>query len=229
MTTRTVLGEGYVTLLNVSGPVRRPDHRFDADIVDVAKAARLSFDVTEERPRTADLRLVKYLDTHRHLSPFEMVETWWEMKIPLVVRSQLVRHRTASVNEASRRYVTADPEFFSPTTWRSAAENKKQGSGAPVDAEKATLAADILTAAYADAQGHYAALLAIGIAPEQARLALPEGLFTRWIFHIDLRNLLALLTLRTAEDAQAETREVALAMEELLMQALPGLAGLDCG
>lgn len=90
--TINVLDHGYVRLLNLSGPMRRPTAAFDADSIDPALTARISFDnFREERTRGQELKLVNYLLTHHHNTPIEMIETWWEMKLPIFVARQLVR------------------------------------------------------------------------------------------------------------------------------------------
>lgn len=106
MTTKEikVLDKGYIKLLNISGPVRRTvrdvnvvsgeiyKYSFDADSIDIAKAARICFNNFEEaRSREQDLKLVDYLIRNHHTSPVEMIETWWEMKLPIFIARQFVR------------------------------------------------------------------------------------------------------------------------------------------
>ncbi len=95
-----VLDKGFVSLLNISGPVRRPDKQFDASSIDPAISARISFgnfntDSNNGRTREQDLKLVKYLIENKHSTPIEMIEIWLEMKLPIFVARQFVRHRTA--------------------------------------------------------------------------------------------------------------------------------------
>ena len=111
-----VLDHGFVTLRNIAGPTRRPDQLFDADDTDPANAARMSFEQTDSiRLREQDLKLCDYLMRNWHNSPFEMVEIWMEMKMPIFIARQFIRHRTASVNEVSGRYVTLPAEWYIPT------------------------------------------------------------------------------------------------------------------
>jgi len=216
--TTKVLDKGFVTLLNLAGPTRRPEGRFDADDRDPANSARVSFNARDTRPREDDLKLNKYLWKHHHSTPFEMIETWWEMKLPVFVARQLVRHRTVSLNEVSRRYVDDEVEFYVPKEWRRRAKNKKQGSDGVVfvhsfDYDRAMR---VVKGAYED-------LLELGVAPEQARIVLPQGMYPRWLWKQDLRNVLHMLSLRMASDAQWETRQYAFAMFGLLRKELPDL------
>ena len=213
-----VLDKGYVKLLNVAGPDGLGNDR------DPAHVARMSFGNTEDRIHSDEMRLNKYLAKHRHTGPFEFVETYWEMKLPIFVARQLVRHRTASINEVSRRYVTDNIEFHIPETWRKASANKKQGSlDEEINLTQSMTINAIYTKRMDDLLVEYNFLLSCGICPEQARMILPVSLYTRWAFKIDLHNCLHLIELRTDEHAQYETRQYALAMQTLLKDALPDL------
>lgn len=212
---------GYVKLLRIAGPWH------DNDITDVAHVARVSFDATEAYSNEKALKLVDYLWAHRHTTPFEMIQTWWEIKLPIFVARQLVRHRTASINEVSRRYVTDQIEFYLPEVWRKAADNKKQGS---IDEGFTMNEADCLLSRnkfytlrmylhYVHAL--YNDLIANGVCPEQARMLLPLNLYTRMIWRQDLHNLLHMISLRIDPHAQAETREYAQAMLIVLAEHIP--------
>jgi len=111
-----VLDHGYVILRNISGPIRRASQPFDADDTDPANAARFSFDAADQetRVREDDLKLARYLWKNRHTTPFEMVEVWLEMQMPIFVARQFVRHRTVSINEVSARYVQLPKQFYIP-------------------------------------------------------------------------------------------------------------------
>ena len=80
--------------------------------------------VLEER----DIKLIQYLAKHKHLSPFGHCFASFHIKAPIFVARQLVKHKFLRINEVSRRYVTSEPEFYIPETWRKMAENVKQGS-----------------------------------------------------------------------------------------------------
>lgn len=97
-----VLDHGFVKLRNLAGPTRRSNSEFDASDVDVANAARLSFEgQDQERTYEAEMKLNRYLLANKHMTPFEVIVVWLEMKLPIFVARQLVRQRTQSINEAS--------------------------------------------------------------------------------------------------------------------------------
>lgn len=208
---RPVLDHGFVALVKVTG-----------DLVDVANAARISYSGDDKtRPRDRDIRLVRRLWRDRHTSPFEMIDTIWEVKAPISVARQWVRHRTHSMNEESRRYTTGEVEFYRPSAWRARTNDNKQGSGEEiVDQSAATRVADN---ARDTAEAAYRSLLDMGVCPEQARGVLPVDTYTRWLWKQNLRNVLHFLSLRAHSDAQWEIRQYALAMRSMLFEAIPDL------
>lgn len=224
-----VLDHGYVALRNVAGPTRRPNEEFDGDDVDPANAARFSFDqADEDREREADLKLTSYLLRNRHTTPIEMIEIWLEMKMPIFVARQFVRHRTVSINEISARYVKLEPEFYTP-----AAKNVgiggptiKQGRviGVSLPNKHRLAISDFRTrlkhhnvASYAQ----YTQSLDEGIPNELARCFLPVNIYTKWLWNQDLWNMMNFLRLRMGDHAQFESREYANAIHKLLSRVLP--------
>lgn len=212
-----VLDHGFVELLDVMG-----------DDAEVARAARISYGNTEERSWEQDAKLTNYLHMNHHTSPFEMVELKFRMKMPIFVARQIIRHRTANVNEFSMRY--ADPErlaegegidYYCPTEWRVQDPNNKQGSVFSNSDHIYT------TQEYRDhteaAIAMYKVMQGRGIANEMARMILPVSVYTEWVWKNDLHNTLHFLTLRTDEHAQWETRQYAFAMLSLIKQRLPRL------
>lgn len=132
--TVNVLDHGFATLRNLAGPTRRPDQAFDASDIDPAQAARMSFEqMDSERTYEQDMRLAKYLLTHGHTSPFEMVQVWVEVKAPIFVDRQMVRHRTWSRNESSGRYITLPEQWYIPDVLGAKATDKKQGRAGQKD------------------------------------------------------------------------------------------------
>lgn len=220
-----VLDKGYVRLLNVAGPVRRPDEDFDGSIRDIAMAARVSFGRHEHKERTveADVKLAKYLWRHEHMTPFEMVETWWQMKLPIFVARQFVRHRTSSINEISGRYVTLPEDWYLPETVGSKPISNKQGRGEDLPVYIAERFTDALDAHCCDGYRLYKRAMEDGVAPEQARMLLSLNHYTIWLWKIDLRNLSHFIKLRADDHAQYEAREYAKAMRSLISEALPDL------
>ncbi len=112
--TTAVLDHGFIKIHNMAGPTRRAItlDTFDADDVDPANVARMSFgEMNGDRTNAEDLKLAEYLMKHMHTGPFEQIEMWIEMKLPIFVARQWIRHRTASLNEVSGRYIKLPAEF----------------------------------------------------------------------------------------------------------------------
>lgn len=227
---------GFVRLRNLAGPTRRTgleepldryERYFDADDTDPANAARLSFEqLDSERTYEQDMRLNEYLLINGHSSPFEMVQVWVEVKVPIFVDRQLVRHRTWRRNESSGRYIVLPSEWYVPDTVGGKAPNKKQGQEDNLpqhvqDAFKMALQQECATG-YAS----YLAFLEAGVAPEEARMFLHLNHYVHWLGNVDLHNMFHFLRLRTHDHAQKQARAYAEAVVELLRPHLPGLMGL---
>lgn len=225
-----VLDHGFVQLRNLAGPTRRPHARFDADSIDPARCARISFDAeAESRPRELDLKLNKYLLSHHHNTPIEMIEVWMEMKLPIFVARQFVRHRTATLNEVSARYVTLPEEWYLPKSEHVGfkAPNNKQGRIIPDSADEIPPAVHKfifdLDTECTSSYTRYIEHLNAGIAPELARTFLHLNHYTHWIWKQDLWNMLHFLGKRLAPGAQFEAREYARTMQNLLIAEIPEL------
>lgn len=184
----------------------------------VVNAARVSFDKQSryiEDPynevwmlKHEDERLIAYLAKHGHWTPFGHCTVTFRIKAPLFVARQLGKHQVGLVwNEVSRRYVDSDPEFYTPSSWRSRAENVKQGSGDDLEGK------DHLNAAYAGiigrALGNYQGLLDQGVCPEQARMVLPQSMYTEWYWTGSLAAFSRVCKLRLDPHTQKETQEIA--------------------
>lgn len=220
-----VLDHGYVRLRNVSGPVRRLDRMFDADDVDPANAARFSFDAADKvgRTREADLKLAKYLLSHKHTTPFEMVEIWLEMKMPIFIARQFVRHRTATINEISGRYIKLPEEFYipDPATIGVPAATNKQGRDAHLENPYAVRFTETLHENCRKAYAQYEFDLANKIPAEIARMQLPLNIYTKWLWKQDLHNIMHFIAVRIDGHAQWEAQQYAQAVYTLLKDALP--------
>lgn len=227
---RDVLDWGFVALRNVSGPTQRPGDRFHANDVDPAQTARMSFDnfADPERTREQDLKLAEYLLKNVHTTPFEMIEFWFEMKMPIFIARQFIRHRTATVNEVSGRYVQLPAEWYIPkiSEVRFKADNVKQG-GTGIDitdldqVQKANDFREALNECCQAAYNNYQAAINDGICMEQARLFLHLNHYTHWIWKQDLHNLMHLLALRLDSHAQVEAQAYAQAIYDMMKIALP--------
>ena len=206
-----VLDRGFVELVDVMG-----------DDEAVVQAARVSYGAGTVRKRDTE-GLIRYLMRNRHDSPFEMCELKFHIKLPLFVMRQLVRHRTAHVNEYSMRYSEPEWDFYVPDVTDVSGPDpvNRQKRGAYVGNRRARMFADTVRQVNETAMGVYASLSATGAARELCRIVLPLTIYTRIYWKIDLRNLLHVIELRMAEDAQLETRRYAEALAEFVMRRFP--------
>ena len=150
-----------------------------------------------------DIKLIKYLAKHKHMSPFGHCFASFHVKAPVFVARQLVKHKFLRINEVSRRYVSDKPEFYRSSVWRGKPVDKKQGSDGVVSTQvDADFVNHTALTAYND-------LLDDGVAPEQARMVLPQSLMTEWWWSGSLDAFADMCKLRLAPDTQAETRAVA--------------------
>ncbi len=231
--TRKVLDHGFVTLRNISGPTRRSSCVFDADDTDPADAARMSFNQTGSetitlkdgttRPRTRDddLKLAKYLMNNWHTSPFEQLQVWFEVKLPIFIARQFVRHRTVRLNEVSGRYVVLPQEWYIPQVVGGKASDKKQGQTDNLSSEKQAWFKDRLNQQCSTSYQLYLASVDAGVAPEHARMCLHLNHYTHWLWNQDKHNLMHFLSLRDHSHAQIEAQAYAKAKDSLLREHLP--------
>jgi thymidylate synthase (FAD) len=185
----------------------------------VADAARVSFDkkseweyddVGNEVLKPADAKLINYLARHHHWTPFSHVIVQLRMTVPIFVARQLDKHQVgATRNEISRRYVDTEPAYFIPKVWRQRAENKKQGSGDNFDEPDNTYFSDQVLTHVKSSLDLYTFLIDSGVAPEQARMVLPQQMMTSYYWTGSLAFWARLHSLRAKPDAQQETQDVA--------------------
>lgn len=176
----------------------------------VVNAARVSFaNKHEEFDKNHDERLIKYLAKHNHWSPFAHCSMQFHIRAPVFVARQMVKHQVGlSWNEVSRRYVDIEPEFFEPIMWRQRSPDKKQGS-----LDQQVRRSDIVKKTVDNfndmVRTIYNNLLEHEVAPEQARMILPQSMMTEWYWSGTLYAFARVCKLRTSSDAQLETRSVA--------------------
>jgi len=174
-------------------------------------------------------KLWQWRNTPTHDTPFNHGFFSFEVKAPIFVRAQLVKHEYLILSEFSRRYITDDVEFYEPDVWRKAAKNKKQGSSGeavdftPVLSNSGWLPHEYLNEA---AMTHYEELLRVGVAPEQARMVLPQSLMTAWTWSGTLGAFANMCKLRLHPEAQYEARLVAQKVYEELKKQFPVSARL---
>ena len=150
-----------------------------------------------------------------------MVECWIEMKIPIFVARQFVRHRTATINEVSGRYIQLPSEFYIPEVVGGKASSAKQGQEDNLESTIQNWFKQELNFLYEDMFGFYDEALRRGVAPEHARLALGLSTYTHWLWKQDLHNLLHFLSLRDHSHAQIEAQECAKGIDSLIRNVLP--------
>ena len=170
-----------------------------------------------------DQKLINYLAKHQHWSPFAHNSLTFRIKAPIFVARQLVKHQVGGVwNEVSRRYVDDEPEFYFPDTWRGKPVNAKQGSDGVfntkffVDGNKEVMDDHATNLCYAALQ-LYTQAVHNGVAPEQARMILPQNTMTEWWWTGSLMFFARVCKQRLDPHAQAETREVA----QMIADAIP--------
>jgi len=190
----------------------------------VANAARVSFGKTSEmeddawgppKLKAKDAKLIRYLAKHKHISPFGHCFASFHVKAPIFVARQLVKHKFLRWNEISRRYVDNEPEFYVPDVWRGRSADKKQGSEGVVNLELPLLAAHVT------AVEQYEELLDAGVAPEQARMVLPQSTMTEWYWSGSLDAFADMCRLRCKSDTQLETRMVANGISNKMLELFP--------
>lgn len=210
---REVLDRGFVELIDFMGD---DDAVVDAARVSFGKSAHQYTDEQNER-------LTKFLRDHNHGTPFEMVTFKFRVKAPVLVWWHWVRHRIASYNFISGRYVPFDEtEVHRPAAWRRQDPNVKQGSFGSFDGKQALLFDALREELYAQAFALYQQMLDAGVAREQARLVLPFGAcFYEAIVQMNARSLGNFLALRRGGDAQSEIRDYAEAVYSIVHETHP--------
>ena len=156
-----------------------------------------------------DEKLIKFLAKHNHWSPFGHASMQFHIKAPIFVARQLVKHQVGLVwNEVSRRYVDDEPEFYIPKVWRLKADDKKQGSSDETIEYNIEGAIQFVTQTYHN-------LLREQVAPEMARMVLPQNLYTEWYWSGTLMAFARVCNLRCAKDTQWETQQIANQIDEI--------------
>ncbi len=211
-----VLDHGSVALDDVMGDDRT-----------AARCARSSYR-NRNRPRTPeeDARLTRFLVRKRHTTPLEFCQLRFYIVAPMSVANQIKRHRTASINEMSMRYVRAERRYYLPplARMRKQAQDSKQGSSSELVPDPDSCQLDIERACEFSFDV-YEKLCAGGLAHEVARGVLPVYTYTEWYWQTNLHNFLHFSGLRMAPDAQEETRMYAEAMFDLARAHFPTAIG----
>ena len=173
-----------------------------------------------------DVKLINYLAKHNHKSPFNHCFITFHVKAPIFVARQLQKHEYMPWNEISRRYVDSEPEFYQPDVWRGRSEDKKQGSDGVVDMVDISgrfplSPTTVQTLSDGKTLEAYRNLIDAGVAPEQARMVLPQSMMTEWYWSGSLYAFAKMCSLRLKPDAQYETRLVAEQIEDKMTELFP--------
>lgn len=208
----------------------------------VVNAARVSFhkaskwvqcagqDGRDKALATADAKLINYLAKHGHWSPFSHCFLTFRIKAPIFVARQLQKHQVGLAwNEVSRRYVDSEPEFYVPDGWRRRSENVKQGSSDelvqvmehPFYGGDAMDVNEYVTLYTENMLFLYTAMIDQGVCPEQARMVLPQSMYTEWYWSGSLYAFARVCKQRLDPHAQRETQEVAQQISNHIAKLFP--------
>lgn len=197
------------------------------DDLRVANVARVSFDNWKEEFDERDAKLIDYLARHEHTSPFRHTAVSVRCYAPVFLARQLQKHVVGlSWNEVSRRYVDTGVEFYVPDSWRSRpVDGIKQGSG---DGDLSdSVVYDRLTSkdAYSLLIDHatslYEGMIEVGVAPEMARMVLPQSMVVSWVWTGSLQAFYHVWRLRSGEGAQVEAKEFAKLLDDVISPLFP--------
>jgi len=186
--------------------------------LNVVNAARVSFNKQKDKLDKKDENLIHYLLHHEHWTPFAHATIQLRITAPIFVARQWFRH-TIGVgrNEVSRRYVDNEVTYWLPEYFRLKAENKKQGSLDQRHEKNDELIKEYIRVV--DNCNHlYTKLIALGVAPEQARAILPQATMTSWVETGSLYYYMRFCLLRNEEHAQKEIQELARYIEDFVIK-----------
>ena len=201
----------------------------------IVNSARVSFGVQKSNLDGRDRKLINYLIKHRHTSTLEHNVVTFKFTVPLFIRSQHHRHRTWSYNEISRRYTDKDLSFYIPEGFRTQHESNRQASNPDelinpalypqeqynIVPHNALTARACIESQCSTALEYYNKMMEAGVCREQARMILPQNLYTEYYGTVNLNNLLKFIDLRTHMGAQWEIQKVAEACLEIATDLWP--------
>lgn len=189
--------------------------------INVVNAARVSFaKEVDSFDDDKDTKLINYLAKHNHWSPLAHTSISLRIKAPIFLARQFVKHQVGGVwNEESRRYVDFEPEFYLPKSWREKPENAKQGSGGELKGQEYynNTVEDISNSCLSV----YNKLLSHGVAPEQARMCLPQNTMTNWVWTGSVVFFARVCKLRLDSHAQKEAQELAEKINDVVSVIYP--------
>jgi thymidylate synthase (FAD) len=187
----------------------------------VVNSARVSFNKSVEAMEAGDEKLINYLAKHRHDTPFRHNFIQLRCSVPLFLARQLMKHQAGLTwNEESKRYVDDIPEIYYPDEWRERPEKSiKQGSG---KRHKYTPRWSRFYEAHMhESLDMYRDMIRDGIAPEMARMVLPQSMMVNFIWSGNLLAFYHVWNLRSGEGAQEEAQLFAELLREAIEPAFP--------
>lgn len=210
MHVESALDGGFVALEDILG----------SDLT-VVNAARVSYDKRKEQLDAADVRLISYLAENQHFTPFAQPQIRFHIKMPLFIARQWFKHTVGLTrNEISRRYVSTTPTLHIPAELRLAAYNVKQGSSSQAHPDS-WLFREQIEEIYATLLRQYENLIAAGVCAEQARMILPQSMYTEFIETGSLAAYARIYYLRAESHAQKEIQEYAAAIARCIQPQFP--------
>ena len=209
----TVLDHGFFEVKEVMG----------SDEV-IAGSARMSYGRGTKKVNN-DPGLINYLVKNHHTSPLEMGEIRFHMRLPIFVMRQLVRQRTANINEYSGRYSEMVRLFYTPELAQIMCQDtvNKQMSGEPLAEAQAQLAQNVINRSADESFDDYEELLSMNVSRETARIVLPLNTYTEVVWKLDVSNLTKFLYLRDDDHAQWEIRQYAKFIGEAVKHYFPAV------
>lgn len=208
----SVLDKGFVELVDCMG-----------NDLTVVNAARVSFAKESLQFTDKDEKLIAYLAKHNHWTPFAHPQITLRIKAPISIRTQCFKHKQGFVeNEISRRYVSYEPDLYIPKWRTKPTSGAKQGSESFMeygdDWNSCNICYSFVTEKCIDV---YNTLLDKGVAPEQARFVLPQGVYTEWWWTGSLAAYARFYRQRSDSHAQWEVQEYASAVGKIISELFP--------
>ena len=213
-----------LTVCNAARVSFNKESEWGLDFDAIARLKSCPYDKDDVRMlKEKDEKLIRYLAKHNHWTPFAHPQITLRVKAPVSIRTQFFKHKQGFVeNEISRRYVSYEPEFYSPTWRGKPTDGAKQGSEDFITEETRTNLYDaIYRESYETAVHVYNTLIEKGIAPEQARFVLPQGMYTEWYWTGSLAAYARFYKQRKDDHAQWEIREYANAVGKIIEPYFP--------
>lgn len=211
--------KGYTIPVLDSGFVRYIDHMGSDERI--CEAARISYKAPS-KGLEQDKKLLQYLWKNKHSSPFEMAKLTLNIKMPIFVMRQYVRHRMQNLNEVSARYTELPKDFYLPTQWRKQDTKNKQGSIVGLFSEEQEKLFTLKLLNHCEESYQlYQWMIQEGISREMARMVLPVNIYTEIYACWDLKNLLHFISLRDDSHAQSEVQKYAKAIKQICKDLFP--------